>query len=168
MIVMCNGVMPLAPCHARLPTAQPPSRRERRSLAGEPLRDDEASPPLPMRWLELAIARWRRHARRQRLTQVPDAGWLACASRFHNAPGKAISLPPCPDPTVLHMSSSQQPRTDVASSADVAEPVRADDVASDDGVQSWYDSSYELRRGLLVIELDLDPRLTHGELVPAL
>ena len=66
------------------------------------------------------------------------------------------------------MSSSQQPRTDGARNADVAEPVRADDVASDDGVQSWYDSSYELRRGLLVIELDLDPRLTHGELVPAL
>jgi hypothetical protein len=44
-------------------------------------------------------------------------------------------------------------------------------VASPDGewpdewVKGWHDSSYDLRRGLMVIELDIDPAVTHGTLV---
>jgi hypothetical protein len=32
----------------------------------------------------------------------------------------------------------------------------------DEFVNGWYDSSFDLRRGLWVIETDLDPAITHG------
>jgi hypothetical protein len=32
----------------------------------------------------------------------------------------------------------------------------------DEFVKGWHDSSFELRRGLWVIETDLDPSITHG------
>jgi hypothetical protein len=41
------------------------------------------------------------------------------------------------------------------------DPVRVDD----EFVRGWYDSSFELRRGLWVIETDLDPAVTHGIVV---
>lgn len=35
-------------------------------------------------------------------------------------------------------------------------------VPVDESVSNWYDSSFDLRRGLWVIETDLDPAITHG------
>ena len=35
----------------------------------------------------------------------------------------------------------------------------------DDAGNGWYDSSFELKRGLWVIETDLDPAITHGIVV---
>ena len=32
----------------------------------------------------------------------------------------------------------------------------------DEFLRGWHDSSFELRRGLWVIETDLDPAVTHG------
>jgi hypothetical protein len=45
------------------------------------------------------------------------------------------------------------------------EPAR-DTRTRDDNAEpaSWHDSSFELRRGLWVIETDLDPAITHGAL----
>ncbi len=35
----------------------------------------------------------------------------------------------------------------------------------DEFARGWYDSSFDLRRGLWVIETDLDPAITHGIVV---
>lgn len=35
----------------------------------------------------------------------------------------------------------------------------------DELVKGWYESSFDLRRGLWVIETDLDPAITHGIVV---
>ncbi len=39
---------------------------------------------------------------------------------------------------------------------------QADPAEMDDFIKGWHDSSFELRRGLWVIETDLDPAVTHG------
>jgi hypothetical protein len=166
MIVMRSAVMPLAGPKAEPITPRPPWRRARAALAGEPIRHDELAPPLPAYWLELAFARWRRHTRRQPLTRGLHQGWPSLPIGFQNVPATRMSPPPFHDTALPHMSTSQPPRGDPAGTAEAAEPARADEVVGADWTQSWHDSSYELRRGLLVIELDLDPRLTHGELVP--
>ena len=49
---------------------------------------------------------------------------------------------------------------DVKTSTDAAHTLVA--VPIDEFVNGWYDSSFDLRRGLWVIETDLDPAITHG------
>jgi hypothetical protein len=143
MIVMRPAVTPLNPSPMRRTVEPLVAGRSRKTHADEPLRDDEAVPSAPLAWLELSIA------------------------RFHNGLKESRSRPNRSGLGAAQTSKSQLSTTDTAGNGHVAEPERADEPARDEPVQSWYDSSYELRRGLLVIELELDPRLTHGVLVAA-
>lgn len=144
MIVMRTAVTPLNPAPMRWSAEPLAAGRSRTDRADEPFRDDEAAPSAPLAWLELSIARLRNGLKESR--PLPNRSGLGAAQA----------------------SKSELSTTDTAGSGDVAEPERADEPARDESIQSWYDSSYELRRGLLVIELELDPRLTHGVLVAAL
>lgn len=144
MIVMRTAVTPLNPAPMRWSAEPLAAGRSRKTHADEPFRDDEAVPSAPLAWLELSIA------------------------RFHNGLKASRPRPNRSGLGAAQASKSELSTTDTAGSGDVAEPERADEPARDEPVQSWYDSSYELRRGLLVIELELDPRLTHGVLVAAL
>ncbi len=59
-------------------------------------------------------------------------------------------------------------RTDPPASRPVrAEPAVAGDplAMQDELARGWYNSSFELKRGLWVIETDLDPAVTHGIVV---
>jgi hypothetical protein len=143
MIVMRTAVAPLNPSPMGRSAEPLAARRPTKTHANEPFRDDEAVPSAPLAWLELSIARF--HNGRKESRPRPNRSGLGAAQT----------------------SKSQLSTTDTAANGDVAEPERADEPARDEPVQSWYDSSYELRRGLLVIELELDPRLTHGVLVAA-
>jgi hypothetical protein len=44
-------------------------------------------------------------------------------------------------------------------------PVDMTGTGIDEFARGWYDSSFDLRRGLWVIETDLDPAITHGVVV---
>jgi hypothetical protein len=144
MIVMRTAVAPLNPSPIRRCAEPLAAGRSRKTHADEPFRDDEAAPSAPLAWLELSIA------------------------RFHNGLKASRPRPNRSGLGAAQTSESQPSTTGTPGSGDVAEPERADEPARDESIQSWYDSSYELRRGLLVIELELDPRLTHGVLVAAL
>ena len=143
MIVMRTAVTPLNPSPMRRSAEPLAAGRSRKTHADEPFRDDEAGPSAPLAWLELSIA------------------------RFHNGLKESRSRPNRSRLGATLTSKSERSTTDTSGKGDVAEPERADEPARDEPVQSWYDSSYELRRGLQVIELELDPRLTHGVLVAA-
>ncbi len=68
-------------------------------------------------------------------------------------------------------SKSEKPLGSKLGMAALVEPVpeaastgsgQADPAEMDDFIKGWHDSSFELRRGLWVIETDLDPAVTHG------
>jgi hypothetical protein len=61
-------------------------------------------------------------------------------------PASTLPSKPAPDPDVRTSDVAGQPGMG---------PV-------DEFVNGWYDSSFDLRRGLWVIETDLDPAITHG------
>ncbi len=52
-----------------------------------------------------------------------------------------------------------------ASAEPLSEPVGMTGLGIDEFARGWYDSSFDLRRGLWVIETDLDPAITHGVVV---
>lgn len=56
----------------------------------------------------------------------------------------------------------RQPDARQATQTEPGEPVREAVEGVDGFAKGWHDSSFELRRGLWVIETDLDPAITHG------
>jgi hypothetical protein len=64
------------------------------------------------------------------------------------------------DPTLDHAAEANPSlaSTDAGDPHPASKPIAA-------SARDWYDSSFELRRGLWVIETDLDPAVTHGIVV---
>lgn len=180
MIVMRAALTPQAcAALAPLPAAMPAHRRQaavpsRMRVPKQPV--DDARTVRGDRghsgWLDELVQRYRRIAGAGGCAQgarVTNWGWPRRYEQRDNADGSPTSTFVGRRPrSATRMSNSYllfadtvieddgTPEAEVSAAPDSEMP--------DEWVRGWHDSSYDLRRGLMVIELDIDPAVTHGSL----
>jgi hypothetical protein len=156
-----------APSHRR--PAAAPSRMRVPTLPvddARTLRDGHAS------WLGELMQRCRRAAGTDALqvARLTNWGWPRRGEPRDNPRCSQQPAPPHRPHRATRMSNSYLLFADTVIEDDGTLDAEASAAASpdsewpDEWVRGWHDSSYDLRRGLMVIELDIDPAVTHGSL----
>jgi hypothetical protein len=182
MIVMRAAVTPLGiAALTPLPAVTPAQRRQaaapsRLRMPTQPIDDARAVRGVRARggWLDDLMQRYRRVAGTGGSVQsarVTNWGWPRRGDRRDNATcSKAPTLARSPR-SATRMSNSYLLFADTVIEDDgtleVGVSAEPDSQTPDEWVRGWHDSSYDLKRGLMVIELDIDPVVTHGSLAAA-
>jgi hypothetical protein len=179
MIVMRAAVTPLGiAALTPLPAVAPADRRHaaapsRMRVPAQPVDDARAVRGVRVRsgWLDDLVQRYHRVAGTGGSVQsarVTNWGWPRRGDRRDNTNCSRDSTLARRPRSATRMSNSYLLFADTVIEDDgtleVEVSAEPDSQTPDEWVRGWHDSSYDLKRGLMVIELDIDPVVTHGSL----